>query len=167
MANTKYVYMTGKASYARLREDNRDMGENLPDGDQKRNIEAVQGKYVMNLFVDRETKLQGIKDGLPKTGMSGQLWKEDDEGNIFYKCTRQHFNPKFVNEEKGQDGILGAPKVVIKTENGLEPYTGNIGNDSIVTVKLSVWNESKVELQAVRIDELVEWETVDNDEDYF
>lgn len=169
MAKTQYVYMTGKASFARLREDNRDTGTNLPEGsDQRNKMEEVKGYYTINLYVDRETKKKAIADGIPGKGMSAQLWKEDEEGNIYYKARRAHFNPKFTDRETGEQGVvLGAPKVVLKTENGLEPFTGNIGNDSEVTLKLSVWNDTKVELQACRIDNLVEWETVDNDEDYF
>ncbi|CAG0898745.1 unnamed protein product, partial [Cyprideis torosa] len=34
-------------------------------------------------------KKKAIADGIPNKGMVGQLWKEDDEGNTYYKCTQR------------------------------------------------------------------------------
>lgn len=160
MSKTKYVYLTGKAQYARLREDNRDMGSNLPEGsDQRNKIEAEEGHYIMNLVVTPEAKKQAIADGVPNKGMTGQLWKETAEGDPFYKCKRVHKNTKLKDRETGEQGvIMGAPKVLLVNAEGKnEPYDGDIGNDSVVTVKLSVWDDKIVTMEAVRIDELIEW----------
>ena len=160
MSKTKYVYLTGKAQYARLREDNRDMGANLPEGsDQRNKIEAEDCHYIMNLLVTPEAKKQAIADGVPNRGMMAQLWKEDAEGNPYYKCKRVHKNNKLKDRETGEFGVIfGPPKVLIVNAEGKnEPFNDDIGNDSVTTVKLSVYDDKIVTMEAVRVDELIEW----------
>lgn len=166
---TKIIYVSGTAQYARVFEGSQDLGTNLPeDSDQRNKLESVQGQYVMNLMVTPEAKKKAIADGIPTKGMIGQLWKEDSDGNPFYKCTRKHFNPKLVDKETGEQGVvMGAPKVLLKTPEGNKVYTkddGLIGNGSEVTVKFSVWEEKIVDMVAVLITDLVEYTPEGNDE---
>lgn len=144
MAKTKYIDFIGKAQWAKLREEDRDLGQNLPEGsDQRVKLEACQGMYVMNVIIDAATKKQMIADGVPNKGMTGQLFKEDDEDNKFYKCTRRHFNPKFKDKDTGEEGVVvGAPKVFKEVDGANVAWDfeedGLIGNDSVVKVRLAV-----------------------------
>jgi len=168
MSKTRYVYVDGKAFYAKLKPENRDTGANLPEGsDQRNKIEEVQGYYVMNLQVTPEAKKKAIADGIPNKGMTGQLWKEDEEGNPYYKAKRAHFNPKFTDRETGEQGVVMGPPDVLLVQDGKNvPFDGLIGNESDVTVKFSVWDEKKVEMLAVRINDLVEYESEGVKEDF-
>ena len=155
------VYMEGTAQYARIFEGQQDMGSNLPEGsDQRVKLESVKGHFVMNLFMTEEAKKKAIADGIPTKGMVGQYWKEDKEGNIFYKCVRKNFNPKFTDKETGEPGVLmGPPTVVKQTDDGIEPWDyevdGNVGNDSKVVVKMNVWDDKISEMLAVKVVEHV------------
>lgn len=147
------VDFTGTAMFAKVFENNRDMGQNLQDGDQKDKILAEQGHYVMNVMITPETKKQMIAAGVPKTGMVGQLFKEDDEGNLYYKCKRPHFNPRL---NKGLGEIMGAPVVLDVDSEDWNPEV-LIGNGSEVKVRLDVWDGKIVTLVAVRVLKLEEF----------
>ncbi|NRB01436.1 MAG: hypothetical protein HRU32_16785 [Rhodobacteraceae bacterium] len=148
-----FVDFEGKAMFAKVFERNRDMGENLPDGDQKNKIALEQGHYVMNVKITPETKQQMISEGVPTKGMVGQLFKEDDEGNLFYKCKRPHFNPRI---NKGEGGVMGAPTVM---DSNNDPWDSdvNIGNGSDVKVRLDVWEKKIVTMHAVKVLQLEEF----------
>ena len=161
---TKIVYIEGTAQYAKVFEGDQDLGKNLPEGsDQRVKLESIQGQYVMNLFVTPEAKKKAIADGIPNKGMVGQLWKEDQEGNIFYKCTRKHFNPKFTNKDTGEQGVvMGAPVIVKDTPDGVKPWAketdGLIGNGSTVVVKMSVWEDKIAEMVAIKVVDHIPYE---------
>jgi len=155
------IYMEGTAQYARIFEGQQDMGSNLPEGSKARvKLESTKGQFVLNLFMTKEAKKQAIADGIPNKDLVGQLWKEDDDGNVYYKCTRKNFNPKFKDKETGEPGVLmGPPTVVKQTDDGIEPWDyevdGNVGNDSKVVVKMNVWDDKISEMLAVKVVEHV------------
>ncbi len=150
MANVDFV---GTAKFAKVFKSNRDMGENLQDGDQKNKIVSEQGHYVLTVEITPETKAKMIADGVPNKGMVGQLFKQDDQGNLSYKCKRPHFNPRL---NKGEGEIMGAPVVM---DPASDPWDESIviGNGSKVKIRLDVWDGKIVTLQAVRILELQEY----------
>ena len=152
-----YVDFEGTAKFAKVFEHNRDMGENLMDGDQKDKILAEQGHYILTVGITPETKKQMIADGVPNKGMVGQLFKEDDEGNLSYKCKRPHFNPRL---NRGEGEVMGAP-VVMDAENNEWDEEVLIGRDSKLKVRVDVWDGKIVTLHAVKVQELVEF-TRDN-----
>ena len=148
-----YVDFEGTAKFAKVFEHNRDMGENLMDGDQKNKIIAEQGHYLLTVEITPETKKQMIAAGVPDKGMVGQLFKEDDEGNLSYKCKRPHFNPRL---NRGEGEVMGAP-VVMDGENEGWDEEVLIGNGSKLKVRLDVWDGKIVTLHAVKVLELVEY----------
>lgn len=152
-----YVDFEGTAKFAKVFEHNRDMGENLMDGDQKDKILAEQGHYLLTVEITPETKKQMIAAGVPNKGMVGQLFKEDDEGNLSYKCKRPHFNPRI---NRGEGKVMGAP-VVMDADNREWDEETLIGNGSKLKVRLDVWEGKIVTLHAVKVIELVEY-TPDN-----
>ena len=146
-----FVDFEGTAKFAKVFEHNRDMGENLEDGDQKSKIVDEQGHYVLNVYISPETKKQMIADGVPNKGMVGQLFKEDNEGNIFYKAKRPHFNPRI------QGGKEMGPPVVMDAESVAWDDQVLIGNGSKLKVRLDVWDSKIVTLHAVKVLELTEY----------
>ena len=150
MANVDFE---GTAKFAKVFEHNRDMGENLQDGDQKNKIALEQGHYVLTVEITPETKKEMIAAGVPTTGLVGQLFKEDKEGNLSYKCKRPHFNPRI---NKGEGDIMGAPHVMDATN---DPWDESvlIGNGSKLKVRLDVWEGKIVTLHAVKVLELEEY----------
>ena len=148
-----YVDFEGTAKFAKVFEHNRDMGENLMDGDQKNKIIAEQGHYLLTVEITPETKEQMIAAGVPNKGLVGQLFKEDDEGNLSYKCKRPHFNPRL---NRGEGEVMGGP-VVMDGENEGWDEGVLIGNGSKLKVRLDVWDGKIVTLHAVKVLELVEY----------
>ena len=55
-----FVDFEGTAKFAKIFEHNRDMGENLEDGDQKTKILSEQGHYILNVYITPETKKEMI-----------------------------------------------------------------------------------------------------------
>lgn len=167
MAKTNYVTFKGKARYAKVFEGQQDLGTNLPEGDQKAKFESVKGYYTLDVEIDKETKKKMIADGIPGKGMAGQLFKEvtdkeTGEDILIYRTRREVFNPKFVDKNTGETGVFRGPPSVVGIEGGATfPWNreehGDIGNGSDIAVKVSVWNDSKVTLEAIRVDNLVEY----------
>lgn len=161
-----FVDFEGIIEFAKVFEGNRDMGDNLMEGSDARNkIEAEQGHYVCNVYITPETKKAMIKAGVPNKGMIGQLFKEDDEGNLFYKCKRPHFNPRLKANEGGM--VMGPPKVVYVDDEGKNAEwdfdtKGFIGNTSTVKVRLDVWEQKIVTLHAIKVLEEVEYDPEGN-----
>jgi hypothetical protein len=146
-----FVDFEGTAKFAKIFEHNRDMGENLDEGDQKRKILAEQGHYVLNVYISPETKKQMIEEGVPDKGLVGQLFKEDNEGNTFYKAKRPHFNPRI------QGGKEMGPPVVMDAGDVDWDDQVLIGNGSKLKVRLDVWDGKISTLHAVRVLELTEY----------
>lgn len=168
MAKTIKVVFPAKAYWLKVQESNRDMGTNLPDGDQKEKFNLHQGFYTGDFYITPETKKKMIADGIPNKGMAGQLFKEDNEGNLFYRARREHFNPVLKARGSEEPGlILGPPRVSKEDEDGAIvawdfEEDGLIGNGSDVLVGVSVWDNKKVTLEAVKIIELVPYENNGN-----
>lgn len=175
----KKVYFAAKARWAKLRPENRDMGENLQEGsDTRLKIEAEQGHYLLNAYIDRNTKKEMIELGVPNKGMVGQLFKEDDNGDLWYKCKRPHFNPRLDNRETGGKGVVYGPPVIYKPTHGTVSLVNNkpvleqgatlvkwdweedglIGNDSDIIVKLDVWENKIVTFEGVLVVNQVKFE---------
>jgi hypothetical protein len=150
-----YVDFEGTVSWYKGFETNRDMGDNLEEGSDTRNkIEAEQGHYVCNVYITPEVKKQMIADGVPNSGMVGQLFKEDADGNLFYKCKRPHFNTK-VNQGEGK--VFGPP-VTVDADGDTWDTETPIGNGSKVKIRLDVWEKKIVTWHATKVLDLVEYE---------
>ena len=138
------IKLTGTAMYARLQESDRDKGNAKTPPNIQAKIDEVGGNYVMNLFFDDSVKRKDlISAGVPHKGMLGQLIKEDDEGNLFYKCKRNH---RRVTKD-GREYIFGPPKVT--TAQGRDwdfDSDGLIGNGSLVEVTLDRFDGQSVTL---------------------
>ena len=159
---SKYVYVDCTLEWAKLREEDRDMGPE--DGsDMAKNFEDKQGVYVVNCYIDEGTRVKMIKDGIPDKGLQAQLFKTDKEGRVYYKATSPHFNPKFVDQETGEQGvIIGPPEVFDGEGDALTPWDwkskGLIGNGTKAIVKFSVWDGKITTLQAIKVTDHVVYE---------
>jgi len=72
----KKVYVECPVNWAKLREEDRDMGKNMQEGSDARNkIDEVQGRYTVQLMLDKDTKKKMVSDGVPNKGMQAQLFK--------------------------------------------------------------------------------------------
>ncbi len=156
------VYMHGKIRYAKVFEHNRDTGENLQPGDMKDKIVLTQGQYVCDLVVTPEEKAKAIANGIPNKGMIGMRWKENSDGDDFYKASRKHFNPNMIDKGTGEKGVIqGPPEILKKVDGENVPWVfdedGYIGNDSEVVLKMNVWQDKIVDLQAILVLEHVEF----------
>ena len=168
----KKVYVECELEWTKLREEDRDMGSNLMEGsDQRNNIEAKQGLYIVNCVIDDATKEQMVADGIPNKGLQAQLFKVSKEGKDFYKATRAHFNPKFFDKETGEQGVvMGAPKVLKKVDGEYANWDwdqdGLIGNGSKAIVKFDVWDGKITTMEKVLVTEHLKYEA-NNDEGGF
>lgn len=167
----KTVIVECEVEWAKLREEDRDMGPN--DGsDMAINMQAKQGVYVANLILTEDTKNKMIADGVPNKGLQAQLFKTDKEGRMYYKATRPHFNPKFRNQETGEQGVtIGAPAMFKKVGNSHVPWDwetdGLIGNGSEVIAKLHVWEGKITQLEKVSVVNHVVFESKVDDRSVF
>lgn len=158
----KKIYVDCTLEWAKLREQDRDMGPK--DGSDTANtIEAVQGNYLVNCVINNDIKAKMIKDGIPAKGLQSQLFKTDNEGKLFYKAKRPHFNPKLNNQETGEKGVVfGPPKVFKEVDGELVEWAweadGLIGNGSKATVKFDVWDGKITTLEAIKVTEHVKFE---------
>jgi hypothetical protein len=154
------IKLTGTAMYARLREDNKDTGNASTPDNIRAKLQEVGGVYLMNLYFDDSVKRKDlIAAGVPHKGMLGQLIKEDNEGNLFYKCKRNH---QRVSKD-GKTFVFGPPKVTYQGED----FTDNIGNGSIVEVTLDRWDGNSVTLvsmEEVNIIDLIPYEAPEREE---
>ena len=166
----KKVYVECELEWTKLREEDRDMGPR--DGsDMANNFDAKQGIYVVNCVIDEATKSKMVADGIPNKGLQAQLFKTSKEGKDFYKATRPHFNPKFRNQETGEQGVVTGAPAVLKMVDG--EYTnwdweedGLIGNGSKATVKFDVWDGKITTMEKVLVTDHLKYEA-DNDEGGF
>ena len=168
----KKVYVECELEWTKLREEDRDMGSNLMEGsDQRNNIEAKQGLYVVNCVIDDAAKNKMVADGIPNKGLQAQLFKTSKEGKDFYKATRPHFNPKFRNQETGEQGVVTGAPAVLKMVDGEYinwdwEADGLIGNGSKATVKFDVWDGKITTMEKVLVTDHLKYEA-DNDEGGF
>lgn len=158
---TKYVYARGEAYWAKLKEDNRDTGKYLPeDSDVRKKLESIDGQYTIDLHMTDEDIDNLVKDGVPNKGLHSQNFKEDGDGNKFYRFKRPHVNPK-ITDKDGEPLFYGPPQVLIKDGDENVPFDGLIGNGSDVIVKATVYDSKIVTMQAVKIIDLIEYEAPD------
>ena len=166
----KKVYVNCELEWTKLREEDRDMGPR--DGsDMANNFDAKQGIYVVNCVIDDETKNKMVADGIPNKGLQAQLFKTSKEGKGFYKATRPHFNPKFRNQETGEQGVVtGAPAVLKMVDGEYVNWDwdadGLIGNGSKATVKFDVWDGKITTMEKVLVTDHLKYEA-NNDEGGF
>ena len=166
----KKVYVECELEWTKLREEDRDMGPR--DGsDMANNFDAKQGIYVVNCVIDEATKNKMVADGIPNKGLQAQLFKTSKEGKDFYKATRPHFNPKFVDKETGEQGVvMGAPAVLKMVDGEYINWDweadGLIGNGSKATVKFDVWDGKITTMEKVLVTDHLKYEA-DNDEGGF
>ena len=166
----KKVYVECELEWTKLREEDRDMGPR--DGsDMANNFDAKQGIYVVNCVIDEDTKSKMVADGIPNKGLQAQLFKTSKEGKAFYKATRPHFNPKFRNQETGEQGVVtGAPAVLKMVDGEYVNWDwdadGLIGNGSKATVKFDVWDGKITTMEKVLVTDHLKYEA-DNDEGGF
>ena len=154
------VYVNCELQWAKLRPEDRDMGPQ--DGsDMAKNFDDKKGVYVVNCLVDDDAKSKMVSDGIPNKGLQAQLFKVNKEGRQFYKATRPHFNPKFKNQETGEQGVEVGPPEVLKMDG--EEYVswdwnedGLIWNGSKATLKFDVWDGKITTLEKVLVTELAE-----------
>ena len=167
----KTVVVECEVEWAKLREEDRDMGPR--DGsDMAINMEAKQGIYVVNLMLTEDSKAKMIADGVPNKGLQAQLFKTSKEGRMFYKATRPHFNPKFRNQETGEQGVtVGSPALFKKVGGDYTAWDweedGLIGNGSKAIVKLDVWDGKITTLEKVAIIDHVAYESNTEDRSVF
>ena len=161
----KKVYVECELEWTKLREEDRDMGPN--DGsDMANNFNAKQGIYVVNCIIDDEAKKKMVSEGIPNKGLQAQLFKTNKEGKDFYKATRPHFNPKFLNQETGEQGVvMGAPDMLKLVDGEYLPWSwdedGLIGNGSKATVKFDVWDGKITTMEKVCVTEHLVYEAND------
>ena len=155
----KKVYVDCELEWTKLRPEDRDMGPN--DGsDMAKNFDAKKGIYVVNCIIDEDTKSKMVADGIPNKGLQAQLFKTNKEGKQFYKATRPHFNPKFKNQDTGEQGVEMGPPTMLKMVDGeYLPWDwendGLIGNGTKATVKFDVWDNKITTLEKVCVTEHV------------
>ena len=166
----KKVYVECELEWTKLREEDRDMGPR--DGsDMANNFDAKQGIYVVNCVIDEATKSKMVADGIPNKGLQAQLFKTSKEGKDFYKATRPHFNPKFRNQETGEQGVVTGAPAVLKMVDGEYinwdwEADGLIGNGSKATVKFDVWDGKITTMEKVLVTDHLKYEA-NNDEGGF
>ena len=166
----KKVYVECELEWTKLREEDRDMGPR--DGsDMANNFDVKQGIYVVNCVIDDTTKNKMVADGIPNKGLQAQLFKTSKEGKAFYKATRPHFNPKFRNQETGEQGVVtGAPSVLKMVDGEYVNWDwdadGLIGNGSKATVKFDVWDGKITTMEKVLVTDHLKYEA-NNDEGGF
>ena len=158
----KKVYVECELEWTKLREEDRDMGPR--DGsDMANNFDAKQGVYVVNCVIDDATKNKMVSDGIPNKGLQAQLFKTSKEGKAFYKATRPHFNPKFKNQETGEQGVVTGAPAVLKMVDGEYinwdwDADGLIGNGSKATVKFDVWDGKITTMEKVLVTDHLKYE---------
>jgi len=140
MANTEYIFLSGKAKWIRVNEPNK------------------YGKWSLDLYMDQEN-LEKIRE-LKKKGLMNKI-KMDDDGE-FVTLSR----PTSVQWIKGDTKQLLPPIVLDK--NGTPAGRVAIGNGSDLTCKMEVYGFGPKEarkiamrLVAIRIDNLIKFEGKD------
>lgn len=127
----KYWFFTGKCKWAKVDQPDR-----------------KYGSYQINLYPDKASLVK-----FKETGLRLEI-KKDDDGE-FVRFRR--------DPEKLLEGMDEKPvKLIFDTETGkYKPFDQNIGNGSLVEVKVQVYDSAKGKghrLEAVAVHELVPYE---------
>lgn len=134
---TKYFKLTGPCKWAKLSKP-----------DQKYNV------YSINLYLDE----RGLKT-LKESGVQLTV-KQDDQGSYVV------FRRPVAKLIRGDLVKFDPPKVSIQTPDGYPEYTGLVGNGSVVTCDIAVYDTIKGKghtLQSVTVRELVEYVSKQSD----
>lgn len=114
--------------------------------------------YTLDLYLDNPSWAKFKETGL------GLKVREDADGNEYIKLRR-----KVSKVVKGEVIELGKPDVRVKGETGYEPFDGLVGNGSIGSVQVRIYDTQKGpghELTAVAIDELIEYAKTETDGEF-
>lgn len=114
-STTKYVTLDAELEYAKVFEDDRDMGNPEKGVD----YSDTDGIYKATLILSQEEKDKAVEMGCPEKQAAHDQFKPfDREGTTFYKLNvrRPHLHPRFMqNDENGnptdQRLVVGPPKV--------------------------------------------------------
>lgn len=101
--------------------------------------------YSVDLYMDEKSFVKFAESG-------AQLTIRDGEEGRYVTIKRPH--TKLI---KGKAETMGPPETL---DNNNDPFKGNIGNGSDVTIKLSVYDTAKgkgTRWDAIRVDNLVEY----------
>lgn len=132
---TKFYYFDGPVKWAKV---------------QPQQLDRKYNKYSINVYLD-DVNLERFKE----SGSQTEIKTDDDGTYVQFKRDNQ----KLI---KGELVEFGVPEVFLKDDQGKDKrFEGNIGNDSVVTVKVAIYDGAKGKgsrLESVRIDELVEYE---------
>ena len=137
---TKFYYFTGPCKWAKVYTPDDYKGEK---------------KWKINLYLNKDTKKT-----LRETEVPLKI-REDEDGE--YVVFSRPVSRQFKDELKE----FTPPKVIDKDHEGI---TALIGNGSTVTVKISVFDTSKGaahRLEAVRVDNMIEYEEQEQEEGEF
>lgn len=131
MSTKKTYYITGPCKWAKLITPDEYKGEK---------------KWTINVYLNKETKKQ-VKD----TGVAFKI-REDEDGE--YVIFTRSMEKLFKKDGKNEVVEFGPPELFDKDLNKLDCL---IGNGSIVTAKINVFNDTAHRLEAVRVDNLVKY----------
>lgn len=162
MTKTTWKEYEAELEWARLREDNRDMGPG-DDSDVGRKITEQDGQYTLDMIVTDDVKAQMLKDGIPEAPLGHNQFKPTDDGRWRYKAKRPHLAVKMLDDD-GNPTVMGPPVVLdykaSKEANAAVEIEENVGNGSKAIVKLAIWKGrgTIVTLDKVGVTDLVEYE---------
>ena len=159
MAKTKFVTVKGKAYWARVFEDNRDMTGYKPDPSEPGTFEECDGAYTVDVYLEPKEA-----DKLKKAGSA--LKGSVDEHGFKVRLKRKHT----VKDRHGN--VLdwaGGPPVVLKEDGSKWDYDtdGTIGNESEAEFKVSVYPTkfaNGTRLEAMKVTNHVPYEMEELDE---
>ena len=155
--------------YAKVFEDNRDMGNDSSAG---KKIAKHGGQYVVNAYFTEEAQVQLLlSEGLDPKPMGHDRIKEGNDFGIgkYIKCARMHDHKMTFTDKKGKETEVdfgGSPKVVNFT-NGMENKgwwdntdDGELGNGTSAKVQFETYsNGAGVRLLAIGVTDHVAWES--------
>lgn len=119
----------------------------------KKNEPDKYGKYSVCLYMNDSSWEAYKNSGL-------QLKEREDEDGKFIQFSRSH--EKVWNNETV---VLGPPKVLIRDDDKYVPFDEDIGNGSLVTLKINVYNTKRGPghtLEVISVENLVPYESKKN-----
>ncbi|CAB4139071.1 hypothetical protein UFOVP346_18 [uncultured Caudovirales phage] len=178
---TKVVILDAILHYAKVFEENRDMGNDKVDHSDTDGIYSVD----LELTLEQVDQLKAL--GVPAVALGYQTFKKREEGDTYtYKVKRQHLS-KNLKDDSGNRQMMGAP-LVFDYNAALKAWDDNsragrfdefivpwkmsdglIGNGTRAKVKLSVYKgrATIVTLERIGFTELVQYTGTDSESVYF
>jgi len=164
LASTKWKEYECTLEWAKVFEDNRDMGGDQNDA--AKTVASHDGVYSVDMIVTDEVKAQMIKDGIPEISMGYEMFKDEGGGMWRYKAKRRHA-PAGQKNANGEQVILGPPNV-IDLKKSLEAdevvnwdSAQKLGNGTGAHVKLRIYQNGQrrsITLGSIGVTDLVEYE---------